>query len=300
MMFINCQAFAAQNYDFDFISEDKIELANNNIKVSGVLPKIDVNKFKNKDFARLINQKINSAYKKELERAVSDKQQQLKINYQVKARKNIVSLPIFFSNRCVNTINFNLKTCQFVNITDVLGPNAIEITDSIIKDNIIKSPQKYNVDFKGITDEHNFYVDENNLVITFNGYELSPAIKDIQKFIIDINSVVNKAINKNEYYTTKPYNLKMIPLREICEAFNYKLTWNKSSYSAQIANENLNVSILVNRNGYIKNNGAVQTLESAAQIKNEKVYVPISFFSKYLDLIYSIDENNQITFSRYK
>ena len=171
--------------------------------------------------------------------------------------------------------------------------------NKIIKDDTIKSSKKYNLNFTGIDNEHNFYIDDNNLVITFDEYELSPAVKNIQKFNIKISSVINKSIDENDYYITKPYNLKMIPLREVCDAFGYKSIWNVTSYSVQIIGKNLTANVFVNRNNYIKNNQSPQTLESVPQIKNGKVYVPISFFTEYLNLLYSVDENGTITFTNY-
>lgn len=291
--------YAQNNYKFDFIFENKIQLDNKNIEVSGKSPYID--KFKNNDFAKTINQEITSIYKKKLEMVISQKTKSLKIDYQVKAGKNIVSLLLYFTGakKEIETINFNLQSCEFISISDILGPNAIDLVNKIIKDDTIKSSKKYNLNFTGIDNEHNFYIDDDNLVITFDEYELSPAVKNIQKFNIKISSVINKSIDENDYYITKPYNLKMIPLREICDAFGYKSIWNVTSYSVQIIGKNLTANVFVNRNNYIKNNQSPQTLESVPQIKNGKVYVPISFFTEYLNLLYSVDENGTITFTNY-
>lgn len=287
------------NYNFDFISADEIKSSMKDIEVTGYLPCIS--KFKNKLFEKQINQKINSIYKKKLETAIFENAKSLRINYKVKASKNIVSILIYFfgQRNDVETINFNLRTCCFISITDIIGPNGIQLMNKIIRDETIKSAEKYNSNFLGISDEHNFFVEGDNLIITFNEYELSSAVKGIQQFNIKINSVKNKSISTKNYYITKPYNLKMIPLREMCEVFGFKIIWNVTSASAQIIKDDLSVTVFINRNNYVKNKEAPQTLESPPQIRNDRTYVPVSFFTEYLNLFYSVDQNNTVTFSQY-
>ena len=215
-------------------------------------------------------------------------------------KKNIVSILLYFlgNKNDLEIINFNLRNCSFVSISDIIGPNGTQIVNKIIHDETIKSPEKYNLNFTGIDNEHNFFVDGDNLVVPFNEYELSSAIKGIQKFAIKINGVKNKIINAKSYYVTKPYDLKMIPIRNVCEAFGFEVVWCEPA-CVKIVNDKLTATVLVNKNNYVKNNEVPQTLESAPQIKNNQTYVPISFFVKYTNLFYSITEDNNLIFSQY-
>ena len=286
------------NYDFDFISSRQINFKTKNLEVTGQLPYI--NNFKNNLFQNQINQKIEAIYKKKLELAIAKNLKLIKLNYKAKAGKNIISVLIYFSGEInsLETINFNIKTCNFLTLKDILGPNAIEIINKIIKTETIKSPDKYNINFSGINNNHNnFFVDANNLFIVFNEYELSPAIKNIQEFNINLLNIKTKILNPKKYYIGELYNLKMIPLREICEAFDYKISW-ENNYIKIIKND-FSSTILINKNSYIKNKLPAQTLESAAVIKNNKTYVPISFFKEYLNLFYTTDKDNNIIFTQY-
>ncbi len=287
------------NYNFDFITLQEINTRIENVKVTGSLPHID--KFKSKTFENQLNQKINLIYEKKIAEAISKNVKSLKINYKVKAEKNIISILLNFlgDKNDLETINFNLKTCSFVSISDIIGPNGTQIVNKIIHDETIKTPEKYNLNFNGIDNDHNFFVDGDNLVVPFNEYELSSAIKGIQTVTIKISGVKNKIINAKNYYTTKPYDLKMIPLRNVCEAFDFEVVWHEPSASVKIVNDKLTATALVNRNNYMKNNEAPQTLESAPQIKNNQTYVPISFFVKYANLFYSISDDNNLIFSQY-
>lgn len=287
------------NYNFDFITLQEINTRIGNMKVTGSLPHID--KFKNKTFENQLNQKINLIYEKKIAEAISKNVKSLKINYKVKAEKNIISILLNFlgNKNDLETINFNLKTCSFVSISDIIGLNGTQIVNKIIHDETIKTPEKYNLNFSGIDNNHNFFVDGDNLVVPFNEYELSSAIKGIQTFTIKISGVKNKIINAKNYYIAKPYDVKMIPLRNVCEAFDFEVVWHEPSASVKIINDKLTATALLNRNNYVKNNEAPQTLESAPQIKNNQMYVPISFFIKYANLFYSISDDNNLIFSQY-
>ena len=132
---------AEQNYSFDFISENQIKTSENNIEVTGKLPVIYKNKFKSKVFADNINQKIEKLYTHRLKSAKDNKSKILRVNYNVKAKKNIVSLLIYFTEtqKYIDTINFNLQTLKFVTIKDILGQNAVAVANKVIRDTTISS-----------------------------------------------------------------------------------------------------------------------------------------------------------------
>ncbi len=290
------------NYNFDFIESKPIDLKEENIEIKGEIPVI--NKFKNNVFEKQINQKINGILKQKSEFFSSQKIKFATTSYKIKASKNIISILIYFSLQekinYLDTINFNIKSCDFLSIKNILGTNAIDIINKIIKDDTIQSPEKYNINFLGINDEYkNFYVNGDEVSIFFNPYELAPGIKNIETFQIKILDIKNKFVSKKNYYLVKPYDIKMIGIREICEAFDFKISFNQTNNFVQILDDNLSVLAFANKNFYIKNKEMPKTLESQVIIKNDRSYAPISFFQKYLNLFYSIDENGNIIFSKY-
>ena len=290
------------NYKFDFVESKQIDLKEKNIEIKGQIPII--NKFKNNAFEKQVNQKINNLVKQKSEFFSSQKIKSATTSYKIKANKNVISILIYFSlpekTNYLEAINFNIQTCNFLSIKNILGANAIDIINKIIKDNTIQSPEKYNINFLGIDDEYkNFYVNGNEVNIFFEPYELAPGIKNIETFQIKTSDIKNKVVSKKNYYLVKPYDVKMIGIREICEAFDFKIGFNQTNNFVQVLDDNLSVLAFADKNFYIKNKEMPKTLESQVIIKNDKSYAPISFFQKYLGLFYSIDENGNITFSKY-
>lgn len=290
------------NYNFDFVESKQIDLKEKNVEIKGEIPVI--NKFKNNAFEKQINQRISNVLKQRLDFFALEKIKNVSASYKIKANKNIISILIYFSLpekiNYLETINFNIQSCNFLSIKNILGANSIDIINKIIKDNTIASPEKYNINFLGINNEYkNFYVNGDEVNIFFNPHELTPGIKNIELFKIKNSDIKNKFVSKKNYYLVKPYDVKMIGIREICEAFDFKINFNQTNNFVQVLDDNLSVLAFINKNFYIKNKEMPKTLESQVIIKNNKSYAPISFFQKYLGLFYSIDENGNIIFSKY-
>ena len=170
------------NYNFDFVESKQIDLKEKNVEIKGQIPVI--NKFKNNVFEKQINQKINNLIKQKSEFFASEKIKSAKISYKIRANKNIISILLYFSLpekiNYLETVNFNIQTCNFLSIKNILGANSIDIVNKIIKENTIKSPEKYDINFLGINNEYkNFYVNGDEVNIFFEPYELAPGIKNI-------------------------------------------------------------------------------------------------------------------------
>ena len=299
---MNIFADSDPNYNFDFVETKQLDLKEKNVEIRGEIPVI--NKFKNNALEKQINQKINNLIKQKVEFFALEKIKTVNTSYKIKANKNVISILIYFSLpekiNYLETINFNIQACSFLSIKNILGANSIDIINKIIKDNTLKSPEKYNINFLGINNEYeNFYVIGDSVCIFFNPHELAPGIKNIETFQIKNSDIKNKVISKKNYYLIKPYDVKMIGIREICEAFDFQISFNQANNFVQVLDDDLSVLTFADKNFYIKNKEMPKTLESQVIIKNDRSYAPISFFQKYLGLFYSIDENGNITFSKY-
>lgn len=83
----------------------------------------------------------------------------------------------------------------------------------------------------------------------------------------------------------------MVPLRAISEALKYEVAWNNEDRSVMVGSD---VQIKIDTNS-ITAAGKEIELESAALIKDEKTYVPLSFFKEVLEVnVVSFFENNII------
>lgn len=299
---VNIFADSGSNYNFDFVQSKEIKFKQKNIDVSGHIPVIS--KFKNNTFEKQINQKIDSLIKQQLDVFDTQDIKSVSIGYKTKAGKNLISILIYFrlpdKTAYLETVNFNIKTFVFPSIKDILGVNSPQIINQLIKEQTINSPEKYNINFLGIDGDYKkFYLDGDYVNIFFDPYELAPAIKNIESFKIKTSSIENKFVSKKDYYSAKPYDTKMLAIRDICERFGFEISFNQANNFIQINKNDLSVLAFVNKNFYVKNKETPKTLENSIAIKNGKSYAPISFFKEYLELFYTIDEDENIIFSSY-
>ncbi len=99
------------------------------------------------------------------------------------------------------TENINLKTGKFYTIEDLFIKNSSwkEYLNRLIK-SMINFDKKYDYvfkdSFKGIEDNQNFYIDENNLYVYFKPYDIAPYAAGFVTFKIPF-SKLNKIINKD-------------------------------------------------------------------------------------------------------
>lgn len=300
LIFVLCTStkISAGIYKFDFIKSVTINNNADGLEVSGTIPNLQGFN-KNIAFQKTLNDMIYSTYKSKVETAKKNKIKFLKIDYDTHAYKNIVSIIMYFAtvntatkNECV-AFNFNIATAKLVNVEDILGVNAIKIIDKTIKDELTKSPELF--DSANVSSIYNFFVDDEYLVIAYDEFELSAISHGIMQFKIPIPSIVNANIKKTSYYTKGPFKLKMVPLRDVCDAFGYNVKWNDGT--AEIIRGTNYTSVTIGKNSYYRNKMQPKSLEYSPELKDEITYVPISFFSESLDLIYSVKENGDIVFS---
>lgn len=91
--------------------------------------------------------------------------------------------------------NLDLKTGKTLTLKDILHKNTNykNIINDEIKKEISKKPNMYFVsDFKGISDTQCFTINENNLVIYFQQYEIAPYASGIVEFKIPLTKLLGK------------------------------------------------------------------------------------------------------------
>jgi len=278
------------------------------IQVSGKLPVITIKDSEavEKNITEEVNNAIQTIYDEKLALAEKTRIQSLLFSYEYKRYNNIISLVIgttstsSITKKEVDTINFHAGKGVFITISDILGPNGVELANKVISNKIKRNPEIYNPDFPGIADNHDFYVEESGkLVVLFDENEIAAASLGIQPFDIIIDSITN--FSTSDYYTkTGAYGLKMLPLRTICEAFGYEVVWDDGKHSVDIINNGKTfASLIIGSNEYSKGS-EVRALESPPEIRYGRTHVPISFFREILELIYSSDSKGIITFSQYE
>lgn len=292
------------------VTEEKIDETYTDLRVSGLLPVVEISGKEGTDGTRLIsfNKEINAAIDRlrdeRTQEAQRGKVSLLQFDYDLKMEDDIVSILIKTTytrgvvKNEIDTVNFHITQKSFLKITDILGPNGVNISNRIISETIKNNPEEYNPNFNSINDSHNFYVESGFISIMFSENEIASASKGIMTFPIEIGALIDYTLPQSLYYTKDSYGLKMIPARMVCEAFGYEVSWNDSRRAVEITKGSLPVSFRIGTNEYEKGEES-RTLEAAPEIKDGMAYIPISFFGDILDLAYSTDAKGTVTFTMY-
>ncbi len=209
---------------------------------------------------------------------------------------NIVSCSVTASVTSSTTKNYetaftvDLKTPKprVLTLENVLNSkNAMPIVNTIINNSIANHPDKFNITEKKDPENDNFYIENNYAKVIYNNYTFSIRFGSIKDFTLDKN-----------YYSKETFDLKMIPLRTVCEQFGYTITYNGRTKSISIEKGDFETSIKIGENSYYTDIKRKRTLDASPELSRGVTYVPITFFEQILGIYYKI-ENKEITFSQY-
>jgi hypothetical protein len=216
----------------------------------------------------------------------------------------------------VNSFNFKASDGKWVSINDILGtPNGIALANKVISSRIKNEPERYHPVFSGLKSDTAFRLHEGVLTVLFNAYELAPGSEGIVSFDLIVDNVVWIKLTQEEYrIKEQSYNLRMIPLRKVCEALGYLVvveTPNNSNINVTVSREGKpSIYLTWNANSYTIINHAlserrqIRSLEAPPELINvsfsSHTFVPISFFDQILELIvFNVSENGVIEFATY-
>ena len=162
-----------------------------------------------------------------------------------------------------------------------------------------KAPENYK-DFKGITDNQDFYLYEGYMYILFDENEISSKSKGINnEFEIEVSSVIDYTLTEQDYIVKDGYGLKLIPLRQTAEGLGYTVIWNEKEQLVEVSRGNFSTTLKEGQNTYYNSTGAKKELEAPPQNINGNIYVPISFFDNILQDTYKVMSNGDIVFTTY-
>ncbi len=291
-------AYNVNTYDASFTEKG--------ISVSSTLPEID--DLKDVDLLNDINTRIKNIYDSKVQNAEKEKASSVNIEYEKIVTDNIVSLLIysttstdFYSKAEVDTITFDTEECKYLTITDVLGSNAQELINKFIAASIKQNPERFNPEFRGVGDNISFYVENDNFVILFNQYEIAPGYEGIVRFSMKISDVCNVYVSREDYIVLNDnYNLKMMPMRQVCEGLGFSVYWDSLIKATTISKGLFSTKIIQGKNSYFPSLNVSRELETAPVVQYGKTFLPISFFTAILGATYKIDDNDNIMFSIYK
>lgn len=249
---------------------------------------------------------------------------QMKVGYEVKAEGDILSFVIdtYTYTGGANGIsrkdyyNIDTKENKAIKLDDLFKEGSdykTIINDEInkqIEEQVVTGEKVYFEDeegFKTIDEAQTFFIDKDeNLVITFQMYEIAPRyighpefeipkssiahiLKDEQerkienKTIRDLNKIIinDKELKLQEPMFKSEKGTVMISLREIAEALDFKVTWDQKNKVASINKGPIWAGAYVGKDKYYFSKALV-SLEEEAQLIKGTTFVPVSFIDEVI------------------
>ncbi|GIP34156.1 stalk domain-containing protein [Paenibacillus sp. J2TS4] len=240
---------------------------------------------------------------------------ELKVTYELKssggpANSDIVSLKVdtyIYTGGAngmprVDTYNvMDKEQASRIELEDLLGSGYKEKADTFIRQEIAQDPDMYFEDeFTGISDNQTFYIEDGHVVVVFGKYEIAPGAAGTPEFRIpmDRNATAPQPEVKQKEFTLEPdqaytdnNGITMVPLRVIAENLGYTVEWNNEQRQAELSQGAQWTAVQLGNDRYFYNKMAPVTLGAAPVIlEDQKMYVPLDFFSKIIRAEVSTEE----------
>ncbi len=292
---LNLYVYAQDNLNYNYNRFVMIKDKNGNMKQDGLevnatLPMVIIES--NPYLQNKINKRIDEVFYLCVQNASNTNSRRADIEYSTFIYEDVYSLIIKavyyngYTEEHVHSINFDMSVLDTVDITNICGPNSAYLLTSYLTAEV-KNARFQN--FPAISGRQSFYVENGNLVLLFDNQKV------IEEVSVPLDWFKNMFVDKSLYYQKDGYGIKMLPLRNICEFFNYVVKWNGTII--EVSREGFFSTMNLGENKYFKGRLPARTLEVAPENKDGITYVPISFYSEILGLAYSIDANGNIIFS---
>lgn len=203
----------------------------------------------------------------------------------------------------VDTYNVrNAKEAGLVTMKDFLGDDYKAIADEQISKKIAEQPDLYFEDvFMGISEEQSFYVENGEVVVLFQKYEIAPGAAGTPEFritkaetVVDTEAghkptsdmiqirIDDKDASQTGYMDPHHQHI-MLPLRETAEALGFQVKWNAETQSAELSKPESPIWTLVQTGkDQYSINKMYRSLGAEPVLKEHKLHVPASFFREVL------------------
>ena len=260
----------------------------------------------------LINEQINEVVTHMISEARRVRARDIAFDFEHYVSGDIVSIVIYAEvssappRTLVRSVNFSLTDGQLLTMNDAMGMNIIPLTERILADKIRRDPARYYVALSAPLTSQAFYMTggaSSELVLLFDGFRLSSSYGGIDSIRINRNSVRTTTITISDYHWRhNGYSLMMIPIGHVGRELGYSVTWMNGERRVDISrNGRTIIEIWPDENNFVVVGVRQRSLEAAPEMRNNLVYVPITFFDQIFPLTtYSVDPmNGSITFIAY-
>jgi len=263
--------------------------------------------------AASLNEMILNAERTFINNARRLRARYITFSYEVQTTGELVSVIVYanvesaISRAFVQSINFNHRTGNIMNLTDATNMEIAPLLDRILNDMIRRNPERYYAAMRQPVVPQAFYKNATHLVLLFDEFKLTTFAGGVSRIELSLNNLITFTMSPHEFRShTTGYDVKMMPLRYILEArLGYEVRWVSETRMIQVLRDGqLIVKMLPGHNLYqVLGVGAqIRSLEAAPEyVGGDTIYVPITFFDQILSMTtYSIDGQGNVTFLAYR
>lgn len=239
----------------------------NNDNIHGSIPYIE--NFYKKYVQQQINNNIDNIHTY-IATLYGYKYNSIYFDYDYKEYKDFSSIIIYIKivngldadKKIVKTLNFNNKTGEILKLNSVIDKEYLD-----------------NIGINNFSMDGYFYFDNGKVYVVDDSYYFEINLTNIKSCVIPIEDT----------YTTN--GVVMVPLKRCIEELYYPVEMINNNGLVEISNENIKLYFKINEDRFLFNNKFKQ-LEMKSEVKDNILYVPISFFELVLGGYYKYDNNN--------
>jgi len=255
-----------------------------------------------------LNQEIESAVDTLIEGARRIRARSITFDYEIESTNAVVSIVISATARAVTdrtfvlSVNSNPRTGALVTLAQAKpGLDIASLAEGRIAELLRQDPATYYAAFNAPPTGQAFYLTDTTLVLLFDEFQLSSVPGGTSRIEFVRSNIRTSRITRSDYHiSTDRYAIKMIPVR-IVEDLGYVAVWDSVERVVTIS---LNGQVIIvlhpGDNNYQRNGVLQRSLEMAPILKNNSMYVPISFFDQILSLTsFRVDAQGNINFITY-
>jgi hypothetical protein len=275
------------------------------LEITGTLPVVSFGT--DTHFAKIINELITDEHAKAVSR-VSSRRTTLDFSSAVYESDGIVSILIYISERTgavsndfVRSVNFDVEAKTTVTLTSesVLGVNGVKIANRLLRDEAAQRLNFYHAVLPAVGESQAFYVDGSTVHLVFDRNAVAPGFRGYVEVAADRERIIELTVFARDYTLLHGFNIRMVALRPVAEAFGYDLSWHPASRMIEIYEGNNAAAVLtIGKINYAK--GKTQAALDAAPIilSDNRAYVPAAFFEDALGISFTVS-GRDIIFSKY-
>jgi hypothetical protein len=281
------------------------------LEMSGIIPQ--VTPLFGADY-EIINQRIDLKVEARIVAAKEAKARRISFAYEVYDTPDLISVIVYSTTSSVTSksevfsVNFRPETAEAMTLTDAVGPGIAPLAEKLLTDMLRRNPERYNAAFNSASlNFQSFYLTDRQVVLLFDEFQLLTTADGIKEFAIDLPQLSAVTVRHDQYHILPGgYNLKMVPLRQVCEGLGYDIGWDAESSRITISRDGvLLIGMESGVNSYdvigVKNRSLEAAPENLYTLSyGYAIFVPITFFDQLLNLVtYSVDEDGNIIFLAY-